>query len=362
MTNTRDLLIEIGTEELPPRSLRHLAAAFADGVHHNLKRRNLSHKGYRWFATPRRMAVLVKDLDPVQQDQDVVRRGPALSSAYDESGNLTRAAQGFAKSCGVAIKELDTLKTDQGEWLVYRTIETGRKTVDLIPEVTEQALAALPVPKRMRWGDNDAEFVRPVHWMVILFGTETVSCTILGVESGNMTRGHRFHHPGPIELNAASEYISRLKEPGCVLADFEDRQNRIRLLADNAASESGGKVLIDSELLHEVASLVEWPVAIKGSFEREFLKLPIEVLVAVMQDHQKYFPVLDEKNSLLPMFIAIANIESKDQNEVKRGNERVIRPRLADAAFFWKRDITVKVLKAWYSRDGWAPSRIRWNE
>lgn len=338
MTDTRDLLIEIGTEELPPRSLRYLATAFADGVRSGLERRNLSHNGYRWCATPRRMAVLVEGLEAAQQDQEIERRGPALSSAFDKSGKPTKAAQGFAKSCGVAVDDLDKLKTEQGEWLVYRTIETGRQTVEIIPEVTEQALANLPVPKHMRWGDNDAEFVRPVHWLVMLFGTETVSCEILGVKSGNLTRGHRFHHPGTIELKSAADYISRLREPGFVIADFEERQNRIRLLADNAATEGGGKVLIDTELLHEVASLVEWPVAIKGSFDREFLELPIEVLVAVMQDHQKYFPVLDDQNNLLPMFVAIANIESKDLDEVKRGNERVIRPRLSDAAFFWKRD------------------------
>ena len=338
MTDTRDLLIEIGTEELPPKNLRHLAAAFADAVHDGLVRRNLTHGVCHWYATPRRLAVMVRDLVVEQQDQEIVRRGPAVAAAFDKTGAPTKAAQGFAKACGVAVEELESLKTEQGEWLSYRTVEKGKHTVEVLPEVTEQALSAIPIPKRMRWGDNDIEFIRPVHWLVMIFGVEKVSCNILGVEADNKTRGHRFHHPDPIELNNTTEYISRLMKPGCVITDFEERQKRIRLLADSAARERGGKVLINTDLLHEVTSLVEWPVVITGSFDETFLKLPIEVLVAVMQDHQKYFPVLDADNNLLPLFIAIANIESKNPDEIKRGNERVIRPRLTDAAFFWKRD------------------------
>lgn len=338
MTDTRDLLIEIGTEELPPKALRHLAAAFADAVHDGLNRRNLSHGGYQWYATPRRLAVMVRDLVVEQQDQEVVKRGPARSAAFEKSGAPGKAAQGFAKACGVTVEELETLKTEQGEWLCYRAVEQGKRTVDLVPEVTDQALSTIPIPKRMRWGDNDTEFVRPVHWLVMMFGSETVPCTVLGVSADNQTRGHRFHHPGSITLNSTAEYLAALMEPGCVIADFEERQRRIRLLADNAARECGGKVLINTELLHEVTSLVEWPVVITGSFDGEFLNLPIEVLVAVMQDHQKYFPVLDADNRLLPVFIAIANIESKNPDQIRRGNERVIRPRLTDAAFFWKRD------------------------
>jgi len=338
MTKTRDLLIEIGTEELPPKSLRQLAAAFAEAVHDGLVRRNLTHGVCRWYATPRRLAVMVRDLVIEQQDQEIVRRGPAIAAAFDKTGTPTKAAQGFAKACGVAVAKLENMKTEQGEWLSYRTVEKGKQTVEVLPEVTEQALSAIPIPKRMRWGDNDIEFIRPAHWLVLMFGSQKIPCTILGVNSDNKTRGHRFHHPDVIELNSPAEYIPRLMEPGCVIADFEERQNRIRLLADSAARELGGKVLINSDLLHEVTSLVEWPVVITGSFDKTFLKLPIEVLVAVMQDHQKYFPVLDADNNLLPVFIAIANIESKNPDEIKRGNERVIRPRLTDAAFFWKRD------------------------
>lgn len=340
MTETRDLLIEIGTEELPPRALRRLAAAFADGIHSGLEHCNLVHGEYRWYATPRRLAVLVKDLVESQLDQEVVKRGPALSAAFDESGAPTRAVQGFANACGVMDDTLEILKTDQGEWLVYRSVEKGKSTVELLPGVTEQALTAVPVPKRMRWGDNDAEFVRPIHWLMVMFGSENVSCNIMGIDSDNKTRGHRFHHPEDIIVNRPDDYLSCLKDPGHVIADFEERQNRIRFLADNAARECGGRVLIDTELLHEVTSLVEWPVVITGSYDPEFLKLPIEVLVATMQDHQKYFPVLDDDRQLLPNFIAIANIESKDPYAIKTGNERVIRPRLTDAAFFWKRDCT----------------------
>ena len=338
MTETRDLLIEIGTEELPPRNLRHLALSFADAMHDRLERRKLSHGACHWYATPRRLAVIVRQLVVEQQDRESVRRGPAVSVAYDESGTPSKAALGFARSCGVDISELETMKTEQGEWLCYRTLEQGGVTVDLLPEVLEQALSAIPVPKRMRWGENDAEFIRPVHWLVMLFGSEPVPCTIMGVTAGNRTRGHRFHHPDEIELNGPEEYLVKLKDPGCVIANFEERQNRIRQLADGAAHEHGGKVLINTDLLHEVTSLVEWPVVITGTFDREFLELPIEVLVASMQDHQKYFPVLDADNRLLPLFIAMANIESKNQDEIRRGNERVIRPRLTDAAFFWKRD------------------------
>ena len=348
MTETRDLLIEIGTEELPPKALRHLAAAFADAVHDGLMRRNLPHGSYQWYASPRRLAVIVTKLPVEQQDEEVVRRGPALSAAYDQSGAPTKAALGFARACGIKLEELDTQKTDQGEWLSYRSIVKGKRTAEVLPDVTNQALSAIPIPKRMRWGDNDMEFIRPVHWLVMLFGTDTVPCRILGAEADNKTRGHRFHHPGSIKLNSAAEYVSSLLEPGCVIADFEERQNRIRFLADSAAMERGGKVLINTELLHEVTSLVEWPVVIAGSFDQEFLRLPIEVLVAVMQDHQKYFPVLDADNKLLPVFIAIANIESKNPDEIRRGNERVIRPRLTDAAFFWKRDCSHPL--AYYAR------------
>ena len=338
MTDTRDLLIEIGTEELPPRSLRHLAAAFAGGIHGGLDRLNLGHGAYHWYATPRRLAVIVRDLVTAQHDQEVVKRGPALSKAFDKSGAPTQAAEGFAKACGVGTDELATLKTEQGEWLVYRSVETGKRTEELLPGIMDQAVTAIPVPKRMRWGDNDAEFVRPVHWLLVLYGSQTISCKLLGIESGNKTSGHRFHHPEPIEINSPDEYLSRLRTPGHVIADFEERQNRIRLLADNAARECGGRVLIDSELLHEVTSLVEWPVVVTGTYNPDFLKLPIEVLVATMQDHQKYFPVLDHTQGLLPNFITFANIDSKDPDAIKLGNERVIRPRLTDAAFFWKRD------------------------
>ena len=213
MTETRDLLIEIGTEELPPKALRHLAAAFADAVHDGLVRRNLSHGSYQWYASPRRLAVIVTELLVEQQDEEVVRRGPALSAAYDQSGAPTRAAQGFARACGVKLEELDTQKTDQGEWLSYRSIVEGKRTVELLPEVTNQALTAIPIPKRMRWGDNDMEFIRPVHWLVMIFGTDKVPCSILGVEAENKTRGHRFHHPEPLELNSAAEYVSACWNP-----------------------------------------------------------------------------------------------------------------------------------------------------
>ncbi|MCZ6527014.1 MAG: glycine--tRNA ligase subunit beta, partial [Gammaproteobacteria bacterium] len=293
---------------------------------------------YQWYATPRRLAVVFGRVMRSQPDHEIVRRGPALSAAYDESGAATRAATGFAQSCGVAVDQLQTIKTDKGEWLSYNAKQKGKSTIELLPEVIRVALAKLPIPKRMRWGDGDDEFVRPVHWMVVLLGNDVVPCSLLGVTSEGYTRGHRFHHPKPIKLSKPKEYAKKLKSKGFVIADFEERKESIKDMTNKAASSCGGRAIIDPYLLNEVTSLVEWPVVVTGTFDDKFLDLPREVLVASMQDQQKYFPVVDENGALLPYFIAISNIESKSPDEVVRGNERVIRPRLEDAVFFWARD------------------------
>ena len=339
MARAKDLLIEIGTEELPPKSLKRLAEAFAAEVRTGLDKHVLSHTACQWYATPRRLAVIVSKLVPAQQDHEVVKRGPALAAAFDASGNPSKAAEGFARSCGVEVSALDKLETDKGTFLVYRSRETGKQTTELLPDIINNALNKLPIPRRMRWGDRTVEFVRPVHWSVVLFGNAVVACEILGTQAGNITRGHRFHHPKPIRLKSVKTYLTNLKDRGHVIADFAERRQLIASIANNAAEACGGRALIDPDLLDEVTALVEWPVAITGSFEQKFLDLPAEVLIATMQDHQKYFPVAENgSDRLLNRFITIANLESAQPGEIVAGNERVIRPRLTDAAFFWRRD------------------------
>ena len=338
MTARRDLLIEIGTEELPPKALQHLARSFADEIHNGLLKQNLAHGEYHWFATPRRLAVIVTKLVLQQADHESVRRGPALAAAYDAAGKPTRALEGFARSCQAQITDLETETTDKGSWVVFRSTVTGQDSAALLPDIILAALASLPIPRRMRWGDSDAEFVRPVHWLVVMLGRDVVPCNIMNCDSGNETRGHRFHHPKPLKLSSAGNYLKKLREKGYVIADFNDRKESIRAQIDAQAEKSDCKALVDPDLLDEVTSLVEWPVAITGTFDEEFLQLPDEVLLATLQEHQKYFSVADSNNKLTARFITIANIESTDQEEVKKGNERVIRPRLNDAAFFWRRD------------------------
>lgn len=338
MTARRDLLIEIGTEELPPRALQQLARSFADEIHNGLLKQNLAHGIHRWFATPRRLAVVVNKLVLRQADHESVRRGPALTAAYDAAGNPTRALEGFARSCQAQISELETETTDKGSRIVYRSTVSGQDSADLLPDIILAALASLPIPRRMRWGNNDAEFVRPVHWLVVMLGREVVPCTIMNCSAGNETRGHRFHHPRPLKISSAGNYLKKLREKGYVIADFNERKESIRMQIDAEAVKSDCTALVDPDLLDEVTSLVEWPVAITGTFDEEFLALPDEVLLATLQEHQKYFPVADSNKKLMARFITIANIESKDPGEIKKGNERVIRPRLNDAAFFWRRD------------------------
>jgi glycyl-tRNA synthetase beta chain len=339
MTAKKDLLIEIGTEELPPRALKQLAVAFADGIRQGLDDHKLAHGDCRWYATPRRLAVTVARVAGGQDDHEVVKRGPALNAAYDADGKPTRAAQGFARSCNVDTGDLEVLETDKGSWLVLRTSEQGRAATELLPGIIDQALARLPIPRRMRWGEGDTEFVRPVHWSVVLLGRDIVPCRVLDTTAGNESRGHRFHHPGPVKISSAATYAKKLQDKAHVIADFDQRRTLIREQAEAAAQALGGRALIGDELLDEVTSLVEWPAVITGSFEDKFLELPREVLIATMQDNQKYFPVTDATGKALKnYFITFANIDSRDPDEVRRGNERVIRPRLDDADFFWNRD------------------------
>jgi len=338
MSDTRDLLIEIGTEELPPKALRTLSQAFADSMTAELDAVALAPGRVIAYAAPRRLALLIADLPVAQRDQETVRRGPALGAAFDEEGCPTQAAIGFAKSCDVAVEQLDQLETDKGSWLAYRLVQQGQPTTELVPELVRKALAALPIPKRMRWGDRADEFVRPVHWVVLLFGDEVIQADILGVSADRYTRGHRFHHPEPIYLGEPQAYLPLLETEGQVLADYATRREAIRAQVMEQAKLLDGKALIDEALLDEVTALVEWPVALYGHFDEKFLQVPSEALISSMQDHQKYFPVVDAQGQLLPHFITVANLVSKDPSQIRAGNERVIRPRLADAAFFWNQD------------------------
>lgn len=334
----QDVLIEIGTEELPPKALPDLSRALTEGLVSALQQTQLGFTDVHSFATPRRLAVRICDMASAESDREVLRRGPALAAAFDQSGNPTSAARGFAGSCGVDVSELERLENEQGCWLAFRKHEPGRRAADLLPEMLASALAGLPIPKRMRWGSGSIEFVRPVHWVVLLIDGQVLDAEILGIRTTNRSRGHRFHAPGNIEIPDPRSYESILEHQGRVLVSFDERRSRIRGQVEACASRAGGIAMIDAALLDEVTALVEWPVALVGSFDERFLELPREVLVATMKDHQRYFPLLDGAGDLLPKFIAIANIESAEPAAVRAGNERVIRPRLADAEFFWNQD------------------------
>jgi len=338
MVEQADLLFELGTEELPPTALKNLARAFTREFLAGLEAAQLTHAAVSSFAAPRRLALLVRELDRRQPDRDVERRGPAVKAAFDAEGRPTKAAEGFARSCGTTVDQLERQQTEKGEWLVYQVHESGKPASDLLPQIAEQALSRLPIPKRMRWGDLEAQFVRPVHWLVFLHGQEVVDCTLLEAAAGRETRGHRFHHPEPILLESPAEYPDVLRDQGKVIANFEERQSRIKAQVEASARSLGGVAGLDDELLDEVTALNEWPVPIVGSFEERFLDVPHEVLVTTMKTNQKYFPVFDPEDRLMNHFITIANVESTRPEVIREGNERVVRPRLADAMFFWEQD------------------------
>ena len=338
MTGTRDLLVEIGTEELPPKALKRLSDAFGQGVVAGLDNAGLAHGGARFYATPRRLAVWIQAVAAVQPNKSLERRGPAVQAAFGDDGLPTRAALGFARSCGVEVEALDKLETDKGSWLVFRGEQPGQPSQALIPDIVRHALDQLPVPKRMRWGDFSAEFVRPVHWVVLLFGDEVIEADILGVTAGRETRGHRFHHPHAMYIGEARGYAPLLETGGHVVADFGDRRNAIRAQVEEAAAGLSGRAVIDEALLDEVTAMVEWPLAVVGDFERQFLDVPSEALISTMKGNQKYFHVVDAGGALMPHFITVSNIASRSPQLVRAGNERVVRPRLADAAFFWTQD------------------------
>ena len=345
MSATKDLLIEIGTEELPPKALQTLSNAFTAAVVEGLKEASLEASEVISYAAPRRLAVLLKSVPVKQQDQSIERKGPAKKAAFDVDGNPTKAVEGFAKSCGVTAFQLDEIETPKGTWLVFRQDVAGKPTSELVPDIVSKSLAKLPIPKRMRWGSSEIEFVRPVHWIVMMLGDEVINGEILGVSAGNHTRGHRFHHPEKIKLEQASSYAEQLREKGHVIANFSERRDEVRIQAEATAKALGGIAKIDEALLDEVTALIEYPIAVSGSFGEEFLQVPQECLISSMQDHQKYFPVVEDNDllTLMPYFITISNIKSSNPTAVSQGNERVIRPRFADAKFFWDQDCKVKL-------------------
>ena len=344
MTDHEDFLVELGTEELPPKALVKLADAFAQGLIKGLADARLDIGAHHVYAAPRRLAVHIEALATRQQDTKIQKRGPAVKAAFDADGNPSKAAMGFAKSVGAEIADLERLVTDKGEWLVCNVEQKGSATIDLLPEIVINALAALPIPKRMRWGDKDVEFVRPAHWLLMLLGSEVVPASIMGLTSDRKTRGHRFHSNGELSIQTPGQYLSTLREQGKVIADFNERRQLIEDGVTKTAAEISGRAVIDESLLDEVAGLVEWPVPVAGNFDEKYLEIPSEVLITTMKDNQKYFPLLDNNGKLLPKFITISNIESTDVEKVRGGNEVVIRPRLADAMFFWQQDRKKKLL------------------
>lgn len=335
---TTDFLVEIGTEELPPKALKTLSKAFVDGVKAGLDEAELRYESALGYAAPRRLAVRVQGLQARQEDKTVERKGPAKKAAFDADGNPTKALQGFARGCGADVADLSEMETDKGTWMVYYLEQKGQAAADLLPEIVNQALAKLPIPKRMRWGSSDVEFVRPVHWVMMLLDDAVVPATVLGHETSNVTHGHRFHAPQAIEIARPGDYLTVLREQGYVEADFDARQERIRQQVIAAAESVNGVAEIDESLLEEVAALNEWPTAVVGDFDESFLNVPSEALISAMKGHQKYFHILDANGRLMAKFITLSNIESSNPESVKKGNERVIRPRLSDAKFFWDQD------------------------
>ncbi|MBL1379380.1 glycine--tRNA ligase subunit beta [Zobellella iuensis] len=334
----QNFLVEIGTEELPPKALRSLGEAFADHLGLELTGAELPFAEVRWYAAPRRLAVQVTGLAATQADKQIEKRGPAVQAAFDAEGKPTKAALGWAAGNGIGIEQAGRLKTDKGEWLVHLADVKGKTAAELLPAMVEQALSRLPIPKAMRWGDKSTQFIRPVHTVTLLLGDRLLPATILGVDAARTLRGHRFMGEQEFQLEHADHYLQQLEERGKVLADFERRKAMIRAGVEQAAAAAGGVADLDDELLEEVTSLVEWPVVLTAAFEEKFLAVPAEALVHTMKGDQKYFPVYDADGRLLPTFIFVTNIESKDPSQIISGNEKVVRPRLADAEFFFNTD------------------------
>lgn len=331
-------LTEIGTEELPPKALRSLAESFAANLTAELAAANLTHGDVTWYAAPRRLAVKIAGLAESAADREVEKRGPAIAQAFDAEGKPTKAAEGWARGCGITVDQADRMVTDKGEWLLYRAVEKGNNAKELLADMVSRALAKLPIPKLMRWGDKETHFVRPVHTVTMLMGADVIPGDVLGITSDRVIRGHRFMGEAEFTIAHADEYPAILETRGKVMADYDARKAMIKRDAEKAALALGGVADLTDSLLEEVTSLVEWPVVLTAKFEEKFLAVPSEALVYTMKGDQKYFPVYDKNGNLMPNFIFVANIESSDPSQIIAGNEKVVRPRLADAEFFFKTD------------------------
>lgn len=336
--NKLNLLLELGTEELPPKALRKLAESLHENFVKHLNNEGLNFSQSKWYATPRRLALIINDLDVKQADREIEVKGPAVKAAFDADGNPTKAAQGWANANGIKVEDAQRLKTDKGEWLYIKSTKQGTQTKSLITDMFAKSLAALPIPKLMHWGDKHDEFVRPVHTLCMIFGDELIDGEILGIKSSKTINGHRFMGSAQFEVNNADTYVEQLRNQGAVIADFEERKESIKQQVAKLADSVKGKADLDDALLEEVTSLVENPHVFLASFEERFLQVPSEALVYTMKGDQKYFPIYDAQGKLLPKFAFVSNINPSDTTALISGNERVVRPRLSDAEFFFKTD------------------------
>lgn len=341
---TQNFLVEIGTEELPPKALKTLATSFADNVEVELNQAGLSFDKIEWFAAPRRLAVKVLNLATQQPSKEIEKRGPAVSAAFDAEGKPTKAAEGWARGCGITVEQAERIATDKGEWLVHRAKIEGQPTKNLLNDIVANALAKLPIPKPMRWADKTVQFIRPVHTVTMLLGDELIEGEILGVASARTIRGHRFLGEKEFEIQHADQYPQLLREKGSVVADFNERKAEILAKSQAKATALGGVADIEESLLEEVTSLVEYPNVLAAKFEERFLAVPAEALVYTMKGDQKYFPIYDKDGKLLPHFIFVSNINPEDPSAIIEGNEKVVRPRLTDAEFFFKTDLKQKLV------------------
>ena len=341
---TQNFLVEIGTEELPPKALKALATSFADNVEAELNQAGLTFDKIEWFAAPRRLAVKVLNLATQQPSKEIEKRGPAVSAAFDAEGKPTKAAEGWARGCGITVEQAEHIATDKGEWLVHRAKIEGQPTKNLLNDIVANALAKLPIPKPMRWADKTVQFIRPVHTVTMLLGDELIEGEILGVASARTIRGHRFLGEKEFEIQHADQYPKLLREKGSVVADFNERKAEILAKSQAKATALGGVVDIEESLLEEVTSLVEYPNVLAAKFEERFLAVPAEALVYTMKGDQKYFPIYDKEGKLLPHFIFVSNINPDDPSAIIEGNEKVVRPRLTDAEFFFKTDLKQKLV------------------
>ena len=341
---TQNFLVEIGTEELPPKALKTLATSFADNVEAELNQAGLTFDKIEWFASPRRLAVKVLNLATQQPSKEIEKRGPAVSAAFDAEGKPTKAAEGWARGCGITIDQAERIATDKGEWLVHRAKIEGQPTKNLLNGIVSNALAKLPIPKPMRWADKTVQFIRPVHTVTMLLGDELIEGEILGVASARTIRGHRFLGEKEFEIQHADQYPQLLREKGSVVADFNERKAEILAKSQAKATALGGVADIEESLLEEVTSLVEYPNVLAAKFEERFLAVPAEALVYTMKGDQKYFPIYDKEGKLLPHFIFVSNINPEDPTAIIEGNEKVVRPRLTDAEFFFKTDLKQKLI------------------